>query len=78
MAYFFSILLGARREAKISNWIYWRLCGLNRSGWSGSYSNPPEPGSAGVLRALRAAILRRTSSLDPAVGEVSAATGLPT
>ena len=42
---------------------------LRRSGSSGSYSNPGGPGSAAVLRALSAAILRCTSSLDADAGE---------
>ena len=42
------------------------------------YSNPPVPGSAAVLRALSAAILRCTSSRDADAGEVSAAAGLLT
>src|SRR5581483_6650009 len=48
---------------------------LSRSGCSGSYSNPRGPGSAAVVRALSAAILRCTSSLDADEDEVSAGTG---
>ena len=69
---------GVERLEDIGNWLYSRPDRLSRRGSSGSYSNPGGPGSAAVLRALSAAILRCTSSLDDAVATVSAATGLLT
>ena len=62
----------------LGSWIYSRLDRLSRSAWSGSYSNTGGADSAAVLRALSAAILRCTCSLDADTGEVSAATGLLT
>ena len=73
-----SYSLAATPIARIGHWIYSRLDRLRRSGWSGSYLNAGGLGSAAVFRALSAAILRCTSSLDAEAGEVSASIGLPT